>query len=99
LGRECVTIGFASKGGHYLVYAFLQPIISYITKMQLQQSLTLRGRSFSGWGRDRVTVVFAIQGSQYFIDVCLQSIATSVTKDGTPTIVDSWLTVMFRMGE
>jgi len=97
--RDHVAIDFASKGGHYLIDGFVQPIADSITKMQHQKSLTLRWRSFSGWGSGSVAIVSATKGSQYFIYGCSQPIATEVTQDGKPKIFDTRLTLIFRMGQ
>jgi len=56
-GRECIAIGFACEGGHYLIYGFVQPIAGWITQMQHRKSFTCCWRSFWGWGTERVAIV------------------------------------------
>jgi len=68
-------------------------------KMQDQKSLTLRWRSFSEWGRECVTSSLAYRGSRYIIYERLYLIATQITQGARPKIIDSLLTVIFRMGQ
>jgi len=56
-------------------------------------------RSFSGWGREHDAIFCELEGSQYLVYEWLQPFATEVTQDAQPKIVDSPLTLIFRMGQ
>jgi len=61
--------------------------------------MTLSRGSFAECGRERDTFSFAYKGGPYLIDECLQPIATQITQDARPKIVDTPLTLIFRMGQ
>jgi len=63
------------------------------------KSLTLHWRSFSGWGREHDGIIFDMEGSQYLGDEWLQPFATEITHDAQPKIVETPLTLIFRMGQ
>jgi len=70
-----------------------------LPKMQDQKSLTLRWRSFSEWVRECVTFSFAYKSSLYLIYERLHPIATQITQGARPKIIESLLTLIFRMGQ
>ena len=70
-----------------------------LPKMQDQQSLTLRWRSLSEWGRECVAFSFAYKGSLSLIYERLHPIATQIAQEVRPKIIDSPLTLIFRMGQ
>jgi len=69
-----------------------------LPNIQVQKSLTLRWRSFSEWGRECVTFSSAYKGSLYLIYERLHVIAAQITQGARPKIIDSPLTLIFRMG-
>jgi hypothetical protein len=68
-----------------------------LPKIQVQKSLTLCWRSFSEWGRECVTFSFAYNCSLYLIYEHLHPIAAQMTQGARPKIIDSPLTLIFRM--
>ena len=70
-----------------------------LPKMQEQKSLTLCWRLFSQWGRECVTFSSAYKGSLYLIYERLHPIATQITQGASPKVIDSLLTLIFRMGQ
>ena len=65
--------------------------------LQDQKLMTLCGRSYSEWGLECVATSFAHKDSQYHIYEWPQPIATQITNDARSTIVDTLLTILFRM--
>ena len=61
--------------------------------------MTLRWRSFSGRGREHDGMIYNLKGRQYLVYEWLQPFATEVTQNAQPKIVDSRLTLIFRMGQ
>jgi hypothetical protein len=49
--------------------------------MEVQQSLTHYGRSFSSWGREHFTFPFAYKGSQYMFYDYVQPVTPLITQD------------------
>jgi hypothetical protein len=70
-----------------------------LPKMQDQKSLSLHWCSFSEWSRVCVTFSFASEGSLYLVYEHLHRIATQITQGARPKIIDSPLTLTFRMGQ
>jgi len=54
-----------------------------------QKWLTLRWRSFSGWGREDIAVCFASKGGLNFFCDWLQPIGGVISQDAWPKIVDA----------
>jgi hypothetical protein len=73
-------------------------IALWLTMIQSQQSLTLRWRSFARSGRERFAFSFSSKGGQYFMLDCLQPVAPQITQATRPTIVDTLLTLIIKMG-
>jgi hypothetical protein len=59
----------------------------------------LRWHSFAEGGRERVTISFAWKYGQYRICSHLHRTAIFSTDDEGPKIIDTLLTIMFRMGQ
>jgi hypothetical protein len=70
-----------------------------LTTMQAQQLVILHWRSFSSWGREYVASVFASKGSQYLVYGCWKPFTSYITQDARLKIVDTRLTLIFRMGQ
>ena len=43
-------------------------------------------------------MVFAPKGGQYIIDACLQPITSMIAQDARQNIIDTWLTLIVRIG-
>ena len=71
----------------------------WLTMMEGQQSLTLHWRSFSRWGSENSAIRFGYKGGQWFIYDCLQHIGSVITPNTWPIIIDTPLTLIFRMGQ
>jgi len=70
-----------------------------LAMMQDHQSVTFQWFAFSGWCTESVATVVAPKGGQYLLYGCLQPIACCITQDARPKIIDTPLTLIFRMGQ
>jgi len=61
--------------------------------------LTLRWHSFSWEGNEAITHCYTWNDGNYFIYKSLPQRNTSITKDATSNIIDTLLTLIFRMGQ
>jgi len=84
----------AAKHSFMTVCNLSNPILP---KIHDNQSLTLHWRSFSRWGRMCFCCSFAYKRSQWFVYNCWQAVAPNNTQDTGPTIVDTPLTLIFKL--
>ena len=90
---------FPIKAANTLITNSNNQIASELPESQEQESLMLRWHTYSEWGRECVALSVAWKASQYHIYEWPQPIATQISNDARPNIIDTPLTLIFRMGQ
>ena len=67
-----------------------------LSKIQVQKSLMLRGRLFSGGGSDIITSIVAHTGGKYIEHGSKPVHSVLSVHDARPRIIDALLSVIFR---